>query len=218
MEKLIKRYKEECDLSSKLASRLWKLGQIIVLFVAANYYIVNTNILLSFLIVTICIIILHIICECIETICIAKKMNIKYNVRKIILTKKNRKNIYQQFDKYQKEWITNFCKKNKINNIEKLKIIREELSKKNNIIKYIDPIVIGTLLLALWEILLQNILEIIGLAYRILIGLFLVIIISIILGWMKKEWKEQKEFMNIFNRYSGSERLRDLLLYRILKS
>ena len=53
MEKLIKRYKEECDLSSKLASRLWKLGQIIVLFVAANYYIVNTNILLSFLIVTI---------------------------------------------------------------------------------------------------------------------------------------------------------------------
>ena len=61
MEKLIKRYKEECDLSSKLASRLWKLGQIIVLFVAANYYIVNTNILLSFLIVTICIIILHII-------------------------------------------------------------------------------------------------------------------------------------------------------------
>lgn len=74
------------------------------------------------------------------------------------------------------------------------------------------------MLLALWEILLQNILEIIGLANTILIGLFLVIIISIIIGWMKKEWKEQKEFMNIFNRYSGSERLRDLLLYRILKS
>lgn len=99
-----------------------------------------------------------------------------------------------------------------------MKIIREELSKRANIIKYIDPILIGTLLLALWELILQNIAEHVGIVNTILIGVFLVIIISIIIGWIKKEWKEQKEFMNLFNRYSGNERLKELLLYRILKS
>mgnify|MGYP007087777839 FL=1 len=31
MEKLIRKYKEECDLSSKLASRMWKIGKIIII-------------------------------------------------------------------------------------------------------------------------------------------------------------------------------------------
>lgn len=218
MEKLIRKYKEECDLSSKLASRIWKIGQIITALITASYYMKKTNIIVSFIIATIFMIILHIICECIETINIAKKMKIEYNLKEVVIRKKVRKNIYKQFERFQKEWITNFCKKNKINSIEKLKIIREELSKRANIIKYIDPILIGTLLLALWELILQNIAEHVGIVNTILIGVFLVIIISIIIGWIKKEWKEQKEFMNLFNRYSGNERLKELLLYRILKS
>lgn len=31
MEKLIKKYNDECNLTSKLANRLWKIGQIILL-------------------------------------------------------------------------------------------------------------------------------------------------------------------------------------------
>lgn len=218
MEKLIRKYKEECDLSSKLASRMWKIGQIIIISIFASYYAKTKVLGMNFFITIVEILILYLICSCIESVSIAKKLKIKYSIKEIVLKKKVRKNIYQEFDKFQKGWITNYCKKNKINNIEKLKVIREELNKRTVIIRYIDPIIIGTLLIAMWEIILQRILEKVGISNTILIGLFLVIIISIIIGWIKKEWREQKEFMNLFNRYSGNERLKELLLYRILKS
>jgi hypothetical protein len=217
MEKLIRKYKEECDLSSKLASRMWKIGQIIIIVIFASYYANTKELGINFIITIIAICVLHFICRCIESVSIARKMKIKCSVKEILLKKKIRKKIYQEFDIFQKGWITNFCKKNKINDIEKLKIVKEELDKRTIIIKYIDPIIIGTLLIAMWELILQKISEEIGIGNTILIGVFLVIIISIIVGWGKKEWKEQKEFMNLFNRYSGNERLKELLLYRILK-
>lgn len=43
----------------------------------------------------------------------------------IIFNKEDRKDIYKQFDIFQKNWITNYRKKNKINSIEKLKLLRE---------------------------------------------------------------------------------------------
>lgn len=218
MEILIRKYKEDCDLSSKLASRIWKIGQIIIISIFTIYYANTKEFGMNFLITIIAICVLHFICRCIESVCIAKKMKIKYSVKEIILKKKIRKNIYQKFDEFQKGWITNFCKKNKINNIEKLKIVREELDNRTIIIRYIDPIIIGTLLIAMWELILQKISEEVGIGNAIFISIFLVIIISIIIGWAKKEWKEQKEFMNLFNRYSGNERLKELLLYKILKS
>ena len=89
MEKLIRKYKEECDLSSKLASRIWKIGQIITALIAASYYMKKTNIIVSFIIATIFMIILHIICECIETINIAKKMKIEYNLKEVVIRNKN---------------------------------------------------------------------------------------------------------------------------------
>ena len=217
MEKLIRKYKEECDLSSKLASRMWKIGQIIIISIFASYYANTKELGMNFIITIIAICVLHFICRCIESISIAKRMKIKCSVKEILLKRKIRKKIYQEFDIFQKGWITNFCKKNKINNIEKLKIVKEELDKRTIIIKYIDPIIIGTLLIAMWELILQKISEEVGIGNTILIGVFWVIIISIIVGWGKKEWREQKEFMNLFNRYSGNERLKELLLYRILK-
>ena len=218
MEKIIRKYKEECDLSSKLASRMWKIGQIIFISIFAICYANTKEFGINFLITIIAICVLHFICRCIESVNIAKKMKTKYSVNEIILKKKIRKNIYREFDKFQKGWISNFCKKNKINNIEKLKIVREELDKRTVIIRYIDPIVIGTLFISMWELILQKISEEVGLGNTILIGVFFVITISIIIGWIKKEWREQKEFMNLFNRYSGNERLKELLLYRILKT
>lgn len=67
----------------------------------------------------------------------------KYSVQDIIL---KRKNIYRQFDKFQKDWITNYL---------------------------------------------------------------LSFIISIIIGWIKKEWQEQKRFMQMFNKFSGYDRLKE---------
>lgn len=218
MEKLIREYKDECDLASKLAGRIWKIGQIITISIFSSCYANTKNFGINFIITIIAICSLHFICRCIELVSIAKKMKVKYSVKEIILKKKIRKNIYQEFDKFQKKWITNFCKKNKINNIEKLKIIREELDKRTFIVRYIDPIIIGTLLIAMWELILQRIAEEVGVGNTVFICVFLVIMISIIIGWVKKEWREQKEFMNLFNRYSGNERLKELFLYRILKS
>lgn len=218
MEKLIRKYKEECDLSSKLTSRMWKIGQIIIISIFASNYANTKYFGINFLITVIAILILHFICRCIELVKIVHKLKLKYSIKDIILKKKIRKDIYIEFDKFQKGWITNFCKKNKINNIEKLKIIREELDKRTTIVKYIDPIIIGTLLIAMWEMILQKISVKVGIVNTILISIFLVIIISIIIGLVKKEWREQKEFMNLFNRYSGNERLKELILYIILKS
>lgn len=218
MEKLIRKYKEECDLSSKLASRMWKIGQIIIMSIFAICYANTKDFEINFLITIIDICVLHFICRCIESVKIAKKLKLKYSVKKVISKRKIRKDIYIELDKFQKRWITNFCKKNKINNIEKLKIIREELDKRTIIVRYLDPIIIGTLLIAMWELILQRISEEVGVGNTIFIGVFLVIMISIIIGWVKKEWREQKKFMNLFNRYSGNERLKELLLYKILKS
>ena len=36
MEKLIREYKDECDLASKLAGRIWKIGQIITISIFSN--------------------------------------------------------------------------------------------------------------------------------------------------------------------------------------
>lgn len=218
MEKLIRKYKEECDLSSKLASRMWKVGQIIIISIFTVYYANTKEFGVNFFITIMVIFVLHFVCRCIESVSISRKMKIKYSVKQIILKNNIRKEIYKEFDKFQKGWITNFCKKNKINNIEKLKIIREELDKRTIIVRYIDPIIIGTLLIAIWELILQKISEKTGVGNAIFIGIFLVIIISIIIGLVKKELREQKEFMNVFNRYSGNERLKELLLYRIFKA
>lgn len=47
MGKLIRKYKEDSDLSSKLASRMWKIGQIISMSIFAIYY-ANTKELLLY--------------------------------------------------------------------------------------------------------------------------------------------------------------------------
>lgn len=217
MERIIKKYREECELYSKLASIMWRIGQIILTFIFIIDYMHTGEFGMNFFITLITIVVLYFICSCLELISFAKKIKIKYSV-KDILKKNFWKNIYQECDKFQKKWITNFCKKNKINTIEKLKIIKEELDKQIIIVRYIDPIIIGTLLIPIWELILQKISEEIGIGITVLIGICLIFIISIIIGWIKKEYREQKKVMNLFDRYTGNERLKELILYRILKS
>lgn len=126
--------------------------------------------------------------------------------------------MYQKLDEFQKKWITNYCKNNKINTIEKLKVIREELGKNNNIIKYINPTIVGTLSVASWGLICDQMSEKIGTLNTSLIGIIGAFIISIVINVFRKEWKEQVQFMNTFNKYAGYDRLKELILYRILKS
>ncbi len=222
MEKLIEKYNKECNLTSKVASRLWKVGQIVLLSIFSIYYYVQPkNLLINFLLLIIFMLVLYFFCAYIEIRNISNILKMKkVRFTDMIFRKEEIRKIYRKFDIFQKNWITEYCKNNKINSIQKLKILREELQQKqnSNIIKYIDPILIGTLLLAIWEIVVQNISKEIGIASAILICIFSAIIISIIIGWLKKEWQEQKKFMSMFNEFSGNARLNNLLLYRILKS
>lgn len=217
MEKLIKKYKEECEIYSKTISILWKLGQIIYAIITILLYLNGFNYIFIFGITIIGGITLYYICEVLECIKISKKINLKYSYKEIVLKKNIRNNTYKEFNRFQKNWITRYCNTNKLNNIEKLKIIREELSKKDTNIKYIDPAVIGGLSIIIWEIILQYAVENIGIKNSVILFLLLILIMSIVVGCLKKELQEQKEFMDLFDRYSGYKRLQELLLYRSLR-
>lgn len=219
MEKLIYQYNKNCNLTSKSANRLWRIGQVIILLIFSTFYILYKEFFMGFCISIVSIIILYFICTYIEIVKICNKLQINLE-KKYIFKRGYRRRLYEKFDIFQKRWITDYCKQNKIDKIEKLKLLREELERKqdNGIIKYIDPIIIGTLLLSVWEILVQKMSEKFGTMNAIIICTMLAVILSIVIGWLRKEWQEQKDFMSIFNRFSGYNRLSNLLLYRILKT
>ena len=162
-------------------------------------------------------IVLYKVCEYMELVDIIKKLNLKYKRMEILFKSKVRNEIYKSYNIFQKDWLTKYCKRNKINSIEKLKILYDELNKCNTTIKYINPVIIGTLSIVIWEAIIQELVNYVGLIYTIIIAMILVIIISILTGWWNKEWKENKEFFKTFDAFSGKERLQKLLIFRMLK-
>lgn len=217
MEKLIEKYKEECDILSKLPSRLWKIGQIIIVIGSLIYGFKTFNYIIAFILPIILGCVLYKICADIELVDITKKLNLKYKYKEIFWKLKVRDEIYNSYNAYQKSWITKYCKKNKLNNIEKLKILREELDKKNTPVKYINPVIIGTLMVTGWEFVIQYFWESVGLPGTIIVVIFSAFVISIVVTWLKKEWKDQTEFLKEFDRFSGTDRLQQLLVYRMMK-
>ena len=132
---------------------------------------------------------------------------------------KKLKILYLEIDKYQKNWMTNYCKKNKLNEISKLEILRSSLCEERKIktINYINPIIIGTLTFTIWEIGLQKLSDKIGYINMIFIAIVVAVILSVIIGIMKKEFIEDKEMFFEFDKFESNKRLEDLLLYEILK-
>lgn len=217
MEKLIEKYKKECDILSKLARRLWKSGQLFVIIGCLYFGFKTLNYIMAFILPIILGWVLYKICECIELMDIIKKLKLKYKLKEVLFNSKVRDEVYKSYDVFQKGWITNYCKRNKLNNIEKLKILSEELDKRDSSVKYINPVIIGALSIVIWEAIIQELVSAVGLIYTIIIAMFLVIIISILTGWWNKEWKENKEFFKSFDTFSGKERLQQLLVYKVLK-
>lgn len=216
MEKLLQKYKDECAISSKLASIIWKIGIIILSIVYIKLSYGNQNYFKMFVWLLIGILILYLLCLFFFK---RKAFNKIYSGKGNKNNCKKLKILYLEIDKYQKNWMTNYCKKNKLNEISKLEILRSSLCEERKIktINYINPIIIGTLTFTIWEIGLQKSSDKIGYINMIFIAIVVAVILSVIIGIMKKEFIEDKEMFFEFDKFESNKRLEDLLLYEILK-
>ena len=216
MGKLLQKYKDECAISSKLASIIWKIGIIILSIVYIKLSYGNQNYFKMFVWLLIGILILYLLCLFFFK---RKAFNKIYSGKWNKNNCKKLKILYLEIDKYQKNWMTNYCKKNKLNEISKLEILRSSLCEERKIktINYINPIIIGTLTFTIWEIGLQKLSDKIGYINMIFITIVVAVILSVIIGIMKKEFIEDKEMFFEFDKFESNKRLEDLLLYEILK-
>lgn len=216
MGKLLQKYKDECAISSKLASIIWKIGIIILSIVYIKLSYGNQNYFKMFVWLLIGILILYLLCLFFFK---RKAFNKIYSGKGNKNNCKKLKILYLEIDKYQKNWMTNYCKKNKLNEISKLEILRSSLCEERKIktINYINPIIIGTLTFTIWEIGLQKLSDKIGYINMIFIAIVVAVILSVIIGIMKKEFIEDKEMFFEFDKFESNKRLEDLLLYEILK-
>lgn len=216
MQRLIERYKVECSINSKVASILWKIGIIILSIVYIKLSYESQNYFKMFIVFLIGILILYLLCLFIFK---RKAFNKIYSGKVNKNNCKKLKILYLEIDKYQKNWMTNYCKRNNIDKISKLEILRSDLCEERKLkaISYINPIIIGSLTFTIWEIGLQKLSDKIGYINMIFIAIVVAIILSVIIGIMKKEFIENKEMFLEFDKFASNKRLEDLLLYEILK-
>lgn len=162
MQKILNEFNSNCGIKSNLANFIWKGGIIIdsVIYCICTLYLKKSSYIpLYFIIMIILFIISHTIFIMKASKEIGEKFYLKqlFNIKRIGV-------IYNKIDQYQKDWITKYCKKNKLNVINKLEIMIQEIRLKRgkNTIKYINPIIIGTLSITIWEIALQKATEKVG--------------------------------------------------------
>ena len=219
MKKLLQEYEKIGSIKSKLANFIWKCGIIIcsILYCINVFCSKQSN--YSILYYLIIIIILFVISMNIFIRKAAKKLNIDCRLRNTFSLNYIRK-IYIEMEKYQQKWITNYCNKNKINNFNKLNVLREEIKneKEKSTIKYINPIIIGTLSLTVWEIALQKVVNKIGFWNMLPLAFVIALGTSVFIGWITKILLEDKDVFIEFEKFSNKKRLEELILCRMLKS
>ena len=219
MKKLLQEYEEIGAIKSKLANLIWKCGIIIcsIMYCINVLYSKQRN--YSILCYLVLIIILFVISVIIFIRKAAKKLNIECRLRNTFSLKYIRK-IYREIERYQQKWITDYCNKNKINNFNKLNVLREEIKneREKSSIKYINPIIIGTLSLTIWEIALQKVVDKIGFWNMLPVALVMALGTSVLIGWITKILLEDQDVFIEFEKFSNKKRLEELILYRVLKS
>ena len=213
MDKLLENYEKEGAIKSNLANLIWKGGVILfsVLYIVFNYIgIKKYNLFIYILIV----LFLCVLTEYIFLREVTKKIGFKVKIKL-----RNMKNIYKEIDKYQKNWILNYCKNSKINTFDKLNIILQELKRKRekSNTKYINPVIIGTLLLSTWDTILQQLKENIGFENMLATAIVFAVVISVIIGIIQRMNEEDKEFFARLEYYSSMERLECLIIHSMLK-
>ena len=80
-----------------------------------------------------------------------------------------------------------------------------------------NPLIIGTLLISVWEVTIERIMDKVGFWNMLSLAIVLIIGLSVFIGWIKKIFTEDKEFFVQYEKFSNISRLEELLLYRILK-
>ena len=120
MQRLIERYKVECSINSKAASILWKIGIIILSIVYIKLSYESQNYFKMFIMFLIGILILYLLCLFIFK---RKAFNKIYSGKVNKNNCKKLKILYLEIDKYQKNWMTNYCKTNNIDKISKQSVI-----------------------------------------------------------------------------------------------
>lgn len=193
MQKLLNEFNSNCGIKSSLANFIWKGGIIIdsIIYCICTLYLKKISYIpLYFIIMIILFIISHTIFIMKASKYIGEKFYLKqlFNIKRIAI-------IYSKVDQYQKDWITKYCKKNKLNVINKLEIMIREirLKREKNTVKYINPIIIGTLSITIWKIALKKTTEKIGFGNMIPIAIVFTIGLSIGIGWITKEIIEDKK-------------------------
>lgn len=219
MNELLESYSKECSFISKGSHRLWLVGEIISVLGFGIYFMIYKKIIIPSIILIFFIIVLRSVCDYLELKGLCKKLMINVNILKIIFKKTKRKQIYNEMDKYQKNWTTCYCKKHKLNSIKKLEIIKDELNRKisNNNVKFLNPVIIGTLVLSAWNEIIPQMYKETELDFFVIAVIILAIIISILIGNFTAQYKKQCEFMKMYSKYHGNDRLNELLVYEMLR-
>lgn len=214
MQKLINKYNNECAIKSKYASYIWKVGIVLNTII----YFINTIGLKKnyyFMIFLLIMIGLFFISQLIFIIEIGKKIGMEKNN----ISLKYIKDVYKKIDEFQNKWILKYCKKNKINTVGKVELLIQEIKckREKNKIKYINPIIIGTLSLTIWEIAINNLTDNIGFYNMLPISIVSAIGLSIVIGWISKEIIEDRKLFNQYDGYCSKKRLEELLIEVALK-
>lgn len=216
MEEIYEEYEKNGAVKSSLSIFIWKFGVIIM---TSIYSIVamcfNQYWYLYLLFYLIIMIVLFGVCKMIFYISVSKKLKLDRHFNLSFI-----KEIYSKIKEYQQKWIEKYCNDVGINDIEKLKILRQEIKEKNekSTVKYFNPIIIGSLTLTLWEIGLQKMVDMVGFLNVLSIAIILAIGISVGIGWLMKMLLEDKKVFLEFDKFSSKENLEELLLYIILKA
>ncbi len=212
MKDIIKRYKEECEIVSKVASKIYQLGTtiLIILFVLISLILNDIfKILISIPILLLISYILFMLCSKIYD----KELETK--AKKVAKLDKHTKRMEFEsvIDEYQKSWISNYVRKNKLRKLSKLSIVIDEIQKeidRKSINKYIEILIIPAVFSFVIDIAKSNSINesaVLFVRYIICVGVTMSSVYCI----------NNLNIYNVFNKYIGLERLKQLLIYIAIK-
>ena len=216
MEEIYEEYEKNGSIKSSVSIYIWKFGVIImtsIYSIVAMFF--NQYWYLYLLFYLVIMIVLFGVCKMIFYISVSKKLKLDRHFNLSFI-----KEIYSKIKEYQQKWIEKYCNDVGINDIEKLKILRQEIKERDekSTVKYFNPIIIGSLALTLWEIGIQKMVDMVGFLNVLSIAIILAIGISVGVGWLMKIVLEDIKVFLEFDKFSSKENLEELLLYRILKA
>lgn len=126
---------------------------------------------------------------------VSKKLEINYSIRDGFDVKKMKK-ICSKIESFQKNWITNFCKKKKIDTFNKLNLILTELKirKEKATTKYMEWELVSSIVLSLLQNWINDTSNEMNLINKLVMGLIIAVIISFFISFFKNNTNKFKNF------------------------